>query len=94
MAVKKSTQYKIEGTRETFQLELKSGDIITFGDPNKISTEKADDLARAGASKIFKMLLSDEEYAKFWEEFRSTPQEETGALLNDVMEHYGASPGK
>jgi hypothetical protein len=92
--------YKKEATRDPFQLTLEEPveggpEFVTFIDPNKIPTESSFDMARSNdAELMLRKMLSDEDFAAWWAEWRTAPIEETTALLEDVMDHYGADPKK
>jgi len=97
---KSRRDYVREAKVPPFQLDLDNpveggATYVTFKNPNRLETESAFDLARETDPEMqFRALLSDEDYAAFWAEWRSAPVDETNALLEDVLEHYGASRGK
>lgn len=97
---KSRRNYVIEARRSPFELELdhpKSDgkSYVTFRDPNKLATKDAFALSSTeDPVKVLKLLLSEEDYDAFWAEWADAPVDETGALLDDVMEHYGADKGK
>jgi hypothetical protein len=91
--------FKKEAVREPFELDLENPpeggpEFITFRDPNKLETDDAFLLDLMRPAEVFQLLLSDEDYKLWWEEWRAAPIEETNALLEDVQKHYGADPGK
>jgi hypothetical protein len=66
-----------------------------FKNIHRLPSESAFDLNReTDPEVIFRALLSEEDYAAWWAEWKSVPVEETNALLKDIQEHYGAEPGK
>lgn len=95
-----SRNYKIETTREPFELDLDDPieggpTFVTFLDPNKLKSESAFDIARLNDAELsIRSLLSEEEYPAFWAEWREKPIEELNALLEDVQKHYGSDPKK
>lgn len=99
MARKSRRNYRNESRRTPFELELDTPrdgrEYVTFLDPNKLPTKTAFELSRTeDPSEVLKMLLSEEDYDAFWSEWASAPVDETNALLEDVMSHYGADKGK
>jgi hypothetical protein len=69
--------------------------FVTFLDPNKLETGSAFDLSRETDPEIvIRKLLSEEDFAAWWDEWKTVPVDETNALLDDVMEHYGADRKK
>jgi len=92
--------YHKEATRELFELDLDNPieggpQFVTFRDPNKLETGTAFSLARtADPEDQLRILLSDEDFAAFWAEWRTEPVDETNALLEDVLKHYGVDRGK
>ena len=91
--------YVREAKEQPFELELSDpvGDktFVVFRNPNRLPTESAFDLARETDAELpLRALLSDEDYAAWWAEWRHAPVDETNELLEDEMEHYGTSRGK
>lgn len=97
---KSRRDYKKEATREPFQLALDDPieggpEFVTFIDPGQIGTQSSFDLARTNdAELMLRNMLSEEDFAAWWAEWRDAPIDETTALLEDVMQHYGADPKK
>lgn len=87
MARRKSTDYKVEATRELFELELETGDVVTFRDPNKLETESVWH-SDPSLEAWYKTMLSERDHEKWWNEYKAKPQEETVALQADVMAHF------
>jgi hypothetical protein len=93
-----SRDYKKESTRDPFELDLDDPidggpTFVTFYDPNKVETESSFDMARANDAEVMlRKLLSEDDFAAFWSEWRKKPIDETTALIEDVMKHYGADP--
>lgn len=88
-----------EAKREPYELDLDTPtedgiEFVVFGDPNRLGSESAFDLSIMNPGEIFELLLSPEHYKAWWAEWRTVPIEETNALLDDIMTHYGAHPGK
>lgn len=90
---RKSSEFRKEATKFPYELELEDGSTVTFQDPNRLSTKSAFELSEANPKDALKLLLG-KDFAKFWEEFSERPAEETNAVLEDVMEWYGAEMGK
>lgn len=92
MVRRKSSGYHREATKEPFELELENGTVVTFKNPNTLPTENAFDLAReTDPERSLRVLLGDDDWAKFWDEYRHRPVSETNALTEDVMAFYGAN---
>lgn len=97
---KSRRDYAREAKVPPFELELESsvdGDtaFVTFKNPNRLESESAFELNRETDPEMqIRALLSEDDYAAWWAEWRTAPVEETNALLEDVLEHYGASRGK
>lgn len=91
MAAYKSSQFRKEATRAKFEVELEDGTVVTFRDVNKLPTASAFDIATMPPKDIFKTLLGDD-FDPFWAEFGDRPQDETMAVLEAAMTHYGANP--
>lgn len=96
---KSRRDYVKEATAAPFELELSEpfGDktYVVFKNPNRLETESAFDLARETDAELqLRALLSDEDYSAWWAEWRTAPVDETNALLEDVLDHYGANRGK
>lgn len=93
-----SRNYKKESTRDPFELELDDPveggpTFVTFLDPNKLDTESSFDMARMNdAEDMLRKLLSGDDFAAFWAEWRKRPIDETNDLIEDVLKHYGADP--
>lgn|SRR5690606_22345473 len=86
--------------RSPYELELEhptpdGKNYVTFRDPNRLPTQHAFRLAKIeDPVEVIKVLLSDEDYAAFWDEWKDVPVDETGEMLQDVMNYYGADKGK
>lgn len=94
MTVRKSDFYKREARKEPFQVELDNGEVVTFKNPNRLPTHSAFDLATTtDPHEVCQILLGDD-FEPFWAEWRDRPMDETDALIDDVMDHYGAGRGK
>jgi len=97
---KSRRNYHREITREPFELDLDNPveggpACVTFRDPNKLETESAFGLARTvDPEDQLRILLSEADFAAFWAEWRTAPVDETNALLEDVLKHYGVDRGK
>jgi hypothetical protein len=97
---KNRRDFKREASRSPFELSLENPiegrpDYVTFKDPNKLDTRDAYDLQRtADGEEQLRLLLSEDDFAAFWDEWSTAPIDETNALLEEVFEHYGVSPGK
>lgn len=95
MPRKSRRDFTRETKRPPYELDLDDGEFVTFMDPNKLPTDSAFDLAREADPEIaLRKLLSEEDFAVWWAEWRKVPIDETNALLDDVLEHYGANRGK
>lgn len=97
---KSRRNYKNESRREPFELDLDAPaeggpTYVTFLDPNRLPTKTAFELARSeDPEESLRLLLSPADYDAWWAEWASAPVDETNALLEDVMAHYGADRGK
>lgn len=95
-----SRNYRIESTREPFELELDDPvdggpEFVTFLDPNKLPSDSAFDMARQNDAEVMlRKLLSDEDFPPFWAEWGKKPIDEMNALIDDVLKYYGADPKK
>jgi hypothetical protein len=94
VAIRKSSEYRRESKRELFQIELDNGTLVTFADPNRLDTEAAYRLADSASPKANLQALLGDEFDVFWNEYRHHPVEECEAVVEDVLEHYGADVGK
>jgi hypothetical protein len=101
MARRKSSEYRSEATSEPFELVLESTNedgserVITFLDPQELDGESAFDLAIETDPKVvLRTLLSEDDWASFWAEWRTRKVREINDLQTDVMEHYAAPVGK
>jgi len=98
--MKTRRDYHRESTRPDFQLKLDNPPkghpgYVVFKDPGKIRTESAFSIARnPDPEDVARALLSDEDFALWWGEWRDAPADETNSLLEDVQAHYGADRGK
>lgn len=91
---RKSSSFRKEATRTPYELELEDGTTVVFGDPNRLTTKSAFELAKEeDPEKILRLLLG-KDFDALWAEFSERPVDETNALIEDAMEFYGASPGK
>lgn len=96
---KSRRDYKQETAKRPFELDLEEpvGEktFVTFKDPNTIPTRSAFSLARVADPEVLaRALLSEEDFDLWWAEWSDAPANATNALLEDVLEHYGADPGK
>lgn len=100
---KSRRNYAQESRRTPFELTLDSVEVepgaeaafVTFKDPNKLETADAFALARSSdPEQQIRLLLSVEDFDRFWSEWATAPIDETNALLEDVLDHYGANRGK
>jgi hypothetical protein len=99
-----SRSFRKEATRDPFELELEPPEVagpddetpfVTFRDPGKLPAESAFDMARMNDPEVMlRKLLSEDDFATFWAEWRTRPVDELNDLIDDVMEHYGAERGK
>ncbi len=97
---KSRRDYAKEARREPFQLDLEGSTeenprFVTFRDPNTVDTETSFDLVeQPNPLKVLQALLSPEDWDLWWAEWKTAEIQETRALTDDVMAHYGAEPGK
>lgn len=97
---KSRRDFFIESRRSPYELELDhpkedGRSYVTFKDPNKLPTRDAFALSNdEDPVRVVKLLLSEADFDAFWAEWADVPVDETGKLLEDVMEHYGADKGK
>lgn len=95
VARRKSSDFRREATRDLFELELDSGDVVTFSDPNRLPSQDAFTLYReSDPERQLRALLNDDDWGKFWDEYRERPVDETNALSESVQSHYGANRGE
>ena len=96
MTRRKSSDYAKEVTGEAFELELEAKDedgnpqVVVFADPNKLPTGTAFDLAEDEDPKSILQKLLGPFFKEFWAEWQFRPIDETNALIEDAMDHYGA----
>lgn len=96
---KSRRSFKTESRRSAYELELDNPvngkDYVTFTDPNRLPTKTAFELARTeDPEKVIRLLLGEDDFKAFWAEWGDAPVDETNALIEDVMSHYGADQGK
>ncbi|MCA1671186.1 MAG: hypothetical protein LC799_02905 [Actinobacteria bacterium] len=95
MTRRKSSSFRQEALKEPYELELDTGEVVVFLDPNQLPTKSAFDLAREDdPERALRMMIRDGDWDKFWAEYRTRPQGETNATLEDAMEYYGANRAK
>jgi len=87
-----------QARRTPFELELENPPeghpgFVTFKDPNKLGTEEAIELQYGDLQDQMRILLG-EDFDVFWSEWSTVPVEETNKLSQEVLDHYGAAPGK
>jgi len=64
---------------------------VTFKNPHRLESQTAFELNRETDPELqIRALLSEEDFAAWWAEWRTAPVEETNALLEDITDHYGA----
>lgn len=91
---RRSKDFRREATRVPYELELDNGTEVIFQDPNRLTTRSAFELSREeDPEKVLRILLG-KDFDAFWTEWAEFPVDQTNALIEDVMSHYGASPGK
>jgi hypothetical protein len=94
---KSRKDFKVVAEKAKFELDLENAPeghrgFVTFLDPNKLPTHGGFDLQRErDPEKVFRKILSAEDFAAWWEEWKDTPTDETNKLLEDVLEHYGSN---
>lgn len=95
MARRKSSDFRQQATKEPYELELESGETVVFLDPNQMETESSFDLSREDdPERALRLMIKEGDWGKFWAEYRTRPQGETNATLEDAMEYYGANRAK
>ena len=95
VARKKSSSFRQQATKEPYELELDSGEIVVFLDPNQMETESSFDLAREDdPERALRLMIREGDWDKFWAEYRTRPQGETNATLEDAMEYYQVNRAK
>lgn len=76
--------------------------VVVFRSPQDLESETAFDMATMeDPREALQLLLADPEdpddmsaWEAFWAEWAHKPMRDTNELLNDVMQHYSATPGK
>jgi hypothetical protein len=97
---KSRRNFKKETTRSPYELEIEDAPeghpgFITFKDPKALETKSAFDLARTGdPEEQIRLLLSEEDFDVWWAEWGTARIDETNALVEDVLDYYGANAGK
>jgi hypothetical protein len=100
MTRKTRRNYEKEAKADPFELELDNAHdghpgYITFLNPNRLPAETANELNREIDLELqLRKLLSEDDFPPFWDEWRKVPVDELRALIDDVMDHYGANRGK
>jgi hypothetical protein len=100
MVRKSRRDFAKESGKKPYELALDNPvegqpDFITFKNPNRLDTESAFELNReTDAEMQLRALLSEDDWAAFWAEWRTAPVEETNDLLDEVLAHYGVNRGK
>lgn len=100
MPRKSRRDFAKESGKKPYELDLDSppdghAGYVTFLNPNRLATETANELNRETDLELqLRALLSEDDFDLFWAEWRSVPVDETGALIEEIMDHYGANRGK
>lgn len=91
---RKSRDFRREATRVPYELELDDGNVVTFQDPNRLTTRSAFELTREEDPEKVLGILLGKDFDGFWREWGEYPVDQTNALIEDVMSYYGADQGK
>lgn len=79
--------FLLKDKRDPFELELESGEVVEFIDPNRLPAEDSFALETASSQESLNMLLGDS-FDKFWAEWKSRPIGELNLLTNAVVAHF------
>jgi hypothetical protein len=97
---KSRRDFLIESRKSPFELTLDNPpeggpNYVTFLDPNKLKSRSAFQMGvERNGEKLLRYLLSPEEFEVFWAEWGDYNFDEVNLLIEQVMDHYGASTGK
>lgn len=89
---RRSADFRREATKIPYDMELEDGRVVVFQDPNRLTTRSAFELAKEQDPEVVLKKLLGSHFDAFWSEFGDRPQDETNAVIEDVMTYYGANP--
>jgi hypothetical protein len=77
----------LKDKRDAFELELDSGEVVEFVDPNRLPAEDSFALETASSQESLRILLGDS-FDYFWAEWKTRPIGELNLLTDAVVAHF------